>query len=174
MPGIAISPWELLIIGIPQGFLFVWALYIYTRTRFDTFKYICQSLIFIVVTYASRLLPINVGVHTVLSLLALILLFLIFNKVSLQVLINTITSAIVVAIITTFAEVANGLLVDWIQGPGEAAALFNSGNPRTTSLSQIPSNIIIAIILVISYFVMKKIGKHGRRTNGENSEKTGT
>ena len=172
--GIAISPWELLIIGVPQGLLFVWALYIYTRTKFDAFKYICLSLIFIVATYASRLLPINLGVHTVLSLLVIIFFFLVFNKISLQAFINTVTWAVVVTIITTLAEALNGLLVNLVLGEGKAEILFNSGDPQTTSLSQIPSNVIIAIILIVSHFVIKKIEKRGRKTNGEGSEKTRT
>ena len=172
MVGISISPIELLIKGTPEGFLFVLAVYILTRTKIDWLKYVIQSLIFIVMTYALRLLPINIGTHTMLSLLALIILFMAFNKVSLQKLISAITSVIIIAIIVFISEELNLLLLIAIWGQSKTNALL-SGTSIMVSVYEIPSTVIFALVILASYFVLAKIDKNKKVKNGEIGAKTG-
>jgi uncharacterized membrane protein (UPF0136 family) len=156
----------LLITGVPQGFLFVLALYIFTRTNTDIIKYVIQSLILIVVTYLLRFLPINLGVHTMLILLALIILFMAFNKVSLAKFVNAIVSVVIIAIIIIITELLNVLFLDLVFGQAETNILIYHSSPLIKSLSEIPSNAIFALIILASYFVLAKIDKNKKVKNG--------
>ena len=71
---------ELLMKGIPEGFLDVLAIYIFTNTKFEKSRYVILSVLFIASTYLIRLLPINLGVNTMLGLLVLILIFIVGCK----------------------------------------------------------------------------------------------
>ena len=166
MSGISISPIELLITGVPQGFLFVLALYIFTRTNTDIIKYVIQSLILIVVTYLLRFLPINLGVHTMLILFALIILFMAFNKVSLAKFVNAIVSVVIIAIIIIITELLNVLFLDLVFGQAETNILIYHSSPLIKSLSEIPSTVIFALIILASYFVLAKIDKNKKVKNG--------
>ena len=172
MVGISISPIELLIKGTPEGFLFVLAVYILTRTKIDWLKYVIQSLIFIVMTYALRLLPINIGTHTMLSLLALIILFIVANKIDLQMIIRSTISVIIIAIIIVMSEELNVLLLLAFWGQSKTNTLL-SGTSIMVSVYEIPSTVIFALVILASYFVLAKIDKNKKVKNGEIGAKTG-
>ena len=164
---------ELLIKGIPESFLFVLAVYILTRIKFDFKKYIFLSFIITVTTYVTRWLPVNLGTHTMLSLLILILFFLLVNKVNLQNIIKSIISVVILAIILVISEVLNLLLFNAIFGQAEAEQLFNSSSAIIKSISMLPSTIFFAFILLILHFILKIYDKNKKVKDGKVSEKIG-
>jgi len=164
---------ELLVKGIPESFLFVLAVYIFTRIKIELKKYILLSLIFTLVTYLTRWLPVNLGTHTMLSLLILILLFLLANKVNLQNIIKSIISVIVIAILISISEVLNLFLFNAIFGQAEAEQLFNSSSAIIKSISMLPSTIFFAFILLILHFILKIYDKSKKAKDGKASEKIG-
>jgi hypothetical protein len=173
MPGISISLIQLIIIGVPQGFLLVGWVYVSTKTKFDIKKYLILSLIFTLATYFIRFLPIAVGVNTMLSMLILILAFQLVYRFNLQKIIKLIISVIGVILVITASELLNGILLNVIFGQAKAQELINSSSPLTKSLSFIPSNVVFAVALLVLYMVFSKMGKNKRSRNGKASEKTG-
>jgi len=164
---------ELLIKGLPESFLFVLALYIFTRVKFDYKKYMLLSLMLTLIIYLTRWLPINLGTHTMLSLLFLILLFLIVNKVNLQNIIKSIISVVILAIILMISEVLNLLLFNAIFGQAESEKLFNSSSALIKSVSMLPSTIIFALTLLVIYFLLLIYDKSKKAKDGKASEKIG-
>jgi len=164
---------ELLIKGVPESFLFILAIYILTRIKFDLKKYLFMSLIITFISYITKWLPINMGTHTMLSLLILILIFIIVNKVNLQNIIKSIISVIVVAIIIVISEVLNELLLVAIFGQAETKKLFDFGSAVIISVCMLPSTIIFAFILLILYFILLKYDKNKKVKDGKASEKIG-
>jgi|GEM_PF-329286 hypothetical protein len=171
LSGLSISFFDLLVKGIPESFLFVLAVYIFTRIKIEIKKYLILSFLITIITFLIRLLPITLGVHTILSLLSLIILFIIFYKVNLQILIKTIISVIVIAIIVIISEELNLVFLLSIYGSKKTEQLLNS--PTTVSIYSIPSTIFFAVIVLIAFLVLSLIDRRKKGKNGVVSEKTG-
>jgi hypothetical protein len=157
---------ELLIKGIPEGFLDVLAVYVLTRTKIDIKKYITMSLIFIVLIYLVRLLPISNGVNTILALLILVALFVFIPKVEPA---KIIISTVVVAILLIISETINGAILFSIFGEETTRSFFE--NPLSRSISGTPSTVIFALFILISHLILSKRGKAKGVKNGEISKK---
>ena len=142
---------EFLVKGIPEGFLFAWAMFVFTRTEIDKKKYILISLTSSVTTFAIRLLPINYGVNTMLSLLVLIILFISICKVDIT---KVILSALGVTIILFISEELNILLLRSIFGTEKTIALLTSTMGKT--IYGIPSTFFFALILLIAKVIIRK------------------
>lgn len=167
MANISISLIQFLIIGIPQGFLFVLAIYIYTKTKFNLFKYLLLSSVFTVITYLIRFLPISIGVNSMLSLLILILMFLILYKLDLTKIIKLIINVILIMLVISALEIINELM---LQSFGVSQKILNASVPLTKSLYMIPSNIMFAVFVLISYLIMKNPLKKESEINGNPGE----
>lgn len=170
MSDIAISPTQFFIIGIPQGFLFVLATYIFTNTKFNFKKYIFISSIVTVLTYLIRFLPITIGVNTMLSLLVLIMAFLIVYKFDLPKIAELIVSVIVIFFIIGVSELFNELILNFAFGKAKSQALLNSSSSVIKSVSLIPSNIIFAVIVLIVYLILSN-KRNKKDENGKAGKK---
>lgn len=172
MSDISISPIQFVIIGIPQGLLFVLATYIFTKTKFNFKKYVLISSIVTVLTYLIRFLPITIGVNSMLSLLVLIVVFLIIYKFDLPKIVTLISSSIIIFIIICISEFLNELILNFVFGQTKSQEFLNSSSAVVKSASLIPSNIIFAVIVLIVYFVLfskrnkkDENGKAGKETD---------
>ncbi len=172
LDGISTGIFMLLIKGIPEGFLNVLALHLFTHIKIDIKKYIILSVIFVVATFFIRLLPITLGVNTVLSLLITIITFQIAYKSQLSKVVSTIVSAIVIAILVALSEVMNMLVLTLAHGSEKAAEMFNSADNLMKSVYTIPSTVFFAIFIVLGYIVIKAYNKR-KKTHGEISKSSG-
>lgn len=172
MSNLAISMTQLLIIGVPQVFLCVLAVYVFTKTKFEIKNYIILSSVVILVTYLVRFLPITLGVNSMLSFLAMILLFLLIYRPDLPNIINLIVSVIIIFMFVGFSEIINELILVLIFGKIKTMELLNLSSELIRSLYMIPTNITLAILILISYFILLKI-KNKKEKHGEVSEKAG-
>ncbi len=153
---------ELLIKGIPEGFLDILAMYILTKAKFNKKKYLSISLIFIVLTYFVRMLPINYGVNAMISILVFMLLFVLFCDVEFPL---AIKSAITVMIFLFVSEGFNALLLIALYGRDQTQALFDS--PLAKSIYGIPSTLFFALFILITYLVLSRLNKIRKDTDGE-------
>jgi hypothetical protein len=71
---------ELLIKGIPEGFLDVLSIYILTGTKIKAKTYVLQSIVTVAVIFLIRFLPINYGINTILVLTFFAVYFSVFFK----------------------------------------------------------------------------------------------
>ena len=156
---------ELIIKGIPEGFLDVLAIFFFIRMKFDLVKYFILSVGFIFLNYIIRLLPISFGVNTMLGLLALILLFIIICKAEPS---KVIKSVIIMAIFLFISEGINSVILILMFGTEKTMSFVS--DPITKSISSIPSTVIFAVIVICSYFVLKKRDEHKKVKNGNVSK----
>ncbi len=160
---------ELLIKGIPEGFLDILAMYIFTRCKFDKKTYIILSCLFIAITYSIRLLPINFGVNSTLSILVFIILFVMIKKVEFS---KAIKASIMVMILLFISEGLNMLLLISYYGKTKAEQVLSS-TPLIKSIYSIPSTLIFAVIILISYIIIFKLKKIRKNADGEISNQIG-
>ena len=172
MDGIAVNIIMLLLKGIPEGFLATLALHVFTRTKIDIKKYLYLSFTYVAATYLIRLLPITIGVNTVLSFFVLILIFQLAYKAQLSKVIGAIASSAVILILIAISEVLNMLLLTLMYGQDTATQLFNSSDGLTQSLSTIPSTVFYGIFVFAGYFIIKQYDKR-KQKHGDVGKKTG-
>lgn len=144
-----LHPIEFLLRGIPEGFLFIISIYVFSKVSINKKKCIISSLLYSANAYLIRLLPINYGVHTILSLLFLGVLIIYYNKIDV---IKALRSTIIIFLIQFLAEGVNVLLLNAIN-----IDINNiSNDPLTKSILGIPSLLISYLVVIIFYFINNK------------------
>lgn len=144
-----LHPIEFLLRVLPESFLFVLAVYIFSKTKIDKKKYFTTGLIFSVVVFIIRMLPINYGVHMILSVLFLLFIIVKYNNIDV---VNSIRSIILTYLIQLISEAVNVLFLNMSNIDLDTAFL----NPITKNLLGIPSIIITFLIIMISYKIINK------------------
>ncbi|MCE5195947.1 MAG: hypothetical protein LLG09_02285 [Negativicutes bacterium] len=172
MDGIAISVTQLIIKGIPEGFLMMLALHILTGTKIDAKKYFLLSSVYVILTYLIRFLPITLGVNTMISLLTMILLFQLTYKTQLGKVVKSVVSAVLIMTFVMISEILNMLILYTIYGQSKAEELLNFGSELTQSLVTIPSSIFLALFIVLSHVILTRLEKR-KNEHGEANKKTG-
>lgn len=173
MESIAVNVPVLLLVGLPQSFLTLLALHVFTETKINIKKYIFLSLAFTVIGYLIRFLPIALGVNTVLTFLALIIAFQFAYKQQLSKAIRTIVATVVSFLMISVSEVLNMLLWTVVYDQQKATELIYSSDDLTKGLTSAPSNIFFAVFILIGYFVLKQFKKR-KRKDGEDNTQTGS
>jgi hypothetical protein len=173
MSGISVSIQILLIKGIPECLLVAWAIHIFTDTPLEWKKYIAMAAIYILTTYLIRLLPITLGVNTVLSLFVLIFAFQIIYRAGLSKVVRAVISSVIVLILSALSELLNVAFLALLYGWEEAEKLFRFSDELKRSIYTIPSTVFLALFVLSGYFIMKTVREKRKSKDGKVSEKTG-
>ena len=144
-----LKPIEFILRGLPEGFLIIFAIYIISKTEIDKKKYLVTSIVFSLITYIARMLPISYGVHMILSVLSLLIMMIFYNKIDG---IKGIKSIIIVYFIQLVSELINVLILNIMSIDLEAL----SKDPIYKNILGFPSLIITAVIILIIYRINKK------------------
>ena len=145
-----LQPIEFFFRAIPEGFLFVFAVYVFSRTAINKKKYIISSILFATIIFMVRLLPINYGVHTILALMLLLMLTTKYNKIDIM---KSVRSVLVLVLIQFFAEGINILIINLTPNINIDILLED---PIFKTLLGLPSLIMISLIVYLFYKVSKK------------------
>ena len=135
---------------IPEGFIFIFAGYAFTKTLVTKKKYIISSVLLGTIGYLIRFLPIDYGVHTILSLFACIIIVITLVKIDV---VRAISAAIITFILAFISEGINVLIIQFIF-KADTTAIFQ--NPELKIIYGIPSLIIMVVVISIFYYIMLK------------------
>lgn len=172
MNNISVNAIVLLVYGIPQSLLTVLALQVFSRTKLDARKYLLLTLVFTTATYLIRLLPIALGVNTVLSLFVFILAFQFTYKTQLSRAIQIIASAIAAFILIAVSEILNILLLSLVYGYDKAIGFIGSSDGLTQAISAIPTNVLFGVFILIGHLILRAAEKREMK-DGEAGTKIG-
>lgn len=150
---LALRPIEFILRGLPEGFLVIFAVYVFSKTEIDKKKYLVTSIIFSLIIYIARLLPINYGVHMILSLLSLLLIIISYNKIDA---IKGIKSIIFIYLIQLVSELINVFILNLMNINLEVLSV----DPVYKNIVGFPSLIITGLVILIVY----KINKNRRKS----------
>ena len=95
---------ELLIRLTPESFLLIFIIQAFSDSKINKNKYILSSLLLTLTIYSVRLLPIHYGVHTVLNIIAIVLICTFINKVTP---IKAISCSLILSIFLALSEALN-------------------------------------------------------------------
>ncbi|MBD7913755.1 hypothetical protein H9660_01195 [Clostridium sp. Sa3CUN1] len=144
-----LKPIEFILRVIPESFLVIFAIYVFSKTTINKKKYLITSIVFSLIVYATRMLPINYGVHMILSVLFLLFIITAYNNIDV---VSSIKSIISVYLVQLLSEAINVLILNLMNLDLET--LFKSAFNKT--MLGIPSLIITGIIILIFYKLNKK------------------
>ena len=64
-----LSCFEFLFRTIPEGLLFILAIYIFSGVKFEVKRFLVSGFVLAIVTFLVRMLPISYGIHTMLNII---------------------------------------------------------------------------------------------------------
>ncbi|WP_409070165.1 hypothetical protein ACFLKB_05355 [Clostridium sp. FAM 1755] len=139
-----ISVIELLIRTLPECFLLIFIIQVFSNSRVNKNKYLLSSILLSIIVYLIRLLPIHYGVHTILNLIAIMLICTFINKITP---IKAISYSLILSIFLALIEALNLYFINKIFTEN-IGNVFK--NPFKKTIYLMPSMIIlIGIILLI-------------------------
>lgn len=147
---------EYLLGHVLQSFIIVLGIYTFNRQKIIVKDYLLISILITILSYLVRLLPITVGVHTIVNILLTYLICVILLKMPAYA---TIRSTSICVVLILLCEMFVTSIV-----------LMNVGNEQYEKLTSITiqrayigvlANIIFTLVVTISYFILQKTGdKH--------------
>lgn len=148
---------------ILQGFAYCLGVYAFCVRKVEFSKYMAAGILMAIVFFVMRLLPISFGVHTILDLICLFLIGLLLLKMPP---LSTIRSLLAITVLLLFTELISVFLLTRILGPEKIEMMM--GDSLSKSIIALPSSVIFALLILVSYFIALKIIKKKRLINGEN------
>lgn len=152
---------EVFLRALPESFLVVFAVYAFSKTVINVKRYIISSLIYVILIYIIRLLPIQYGVHTILNIIVIILLTVNINKISI---IKSIQTSLMTIILEFICEGINVFTIQYIFKVDIAHLL---SVPSLKIIYGIPSLLIFAVTVAIYYFWSDRRKKLSEVIDGE-------
>lgn len=131
---------------IPEEFLFIFAVYAFSKTMINIKKYFMASGLLVVIAYLIRLLPIQYGVHTIIGIVAMIAISTNINRINI---IKAIQASIGVIIIEFLCEGINILIIQYVL---KKDINYVFSNPNEKILYGIPSMSIFACVVILYYW----------------------
>lgn len=145
-----ISFLEFIIRGIPEGLIFFLAMYAFTKNKINTKKYLTSSILYSVMVYLMKFLPIQKGVDYILNLILLMVLTIIINKIDI---VKTLKASIIIMLVEFMCEGINVYFVQFVMKK-DLNELFK--NPMTKIVYSYPSLLIFGCIAVFCFIRMLK------------------
>jgi hypothetical protein len=145
-----ISWFEFIVRGIPEGFLFIFAAHAFSKTGIKLNKYLLSCVLYCIIVYLIRLLPIQYGVHTILNLIILIILLSCINNIDI---IKSIQAGIITFIL---GFISDGIVVSFIQFILKKDLEILLKNPTLKTLYGLPSVLILGIVAAVFYIRLSK------------------
>ncbi|MBU3101172.1 MULTISPECIES: hypothetical protein [Clostridium] len=146
---------------LPEEFLVIFAVHVFSKTVINVKKYIISSIFFIIAVYLIRLLPIQYGIHTIIAVVVVIVLTININKISI---IKSIQASIMTIILEFVCEGANVFIIQYIF---KADVRYVLNDPSLKILYGIPSLLIFAAIVSMYYVYLVKNKKLKEVIDGE-------
>lgn len=144
----------LILRGIPEAFIHMYAVYAFANLKINKKKYIGSSLVLAFLMVLISKLPISYGIHTILVVMTIIGLGVRFNQLDT---IYCTSIAIINMIIQFLAEGVNVVLIEKILKMDIGKAM---SNPLVKSIYGLPSlAIFFGVIWLIHRFIRKRRGE---------------
>ncbi|MBU3159996.1 hypothetical protein KPL37_09555 [Clostridium frigoris] len=152
---------EVFLRALPEAMLLIFAVYAFSKTVINVKRYILSIIIYVIAVYIIRLLPIQYGVHTILNIIAIIVLTISINKISI---IKAIQASIMAMVLEFICEGINMFIIQHIFKVNVINILSNTS---LKILYGIPSLVIFAAIAFTYYFYLVRKKKLSEVIDGE-------
>lgn len=148
-----LTVFEFIIRSIPEAFVFILASYALSSSKINVKRYIISSSLLAACVYSIRMLPINYGVHTILSIITQILILININKIEI---IPAVKSSIITFICLFLIELLNMSILSFVF-KGNLEVIMSNAMLKT--IYGLPSLICFATIALSYYYHLRKKDK---------------
>lgn len=152
-----ISFLELIIRGIPESLIFFLAAHAFSKNAIKVKKYLLSSILFTVIVYFVRLLPIHNGIVFILNLLVLISLSVYINRFAI---IEAIKASILVMLVMFICEGMNVFVLQFVLNK-DLEVIFEDRMLKI--LYSAPSILVFGVIALVFYIRLQK--RNGLKSN---------
>jgi hypothetical protein len=150
---------EFFLRGIPEGLIFVYATYVFSKKAVRIRPFLLSSILLAIAIYAIRLLPIHVGINNLLNIVVLTFLSVKVNGIDFIKSIKAVFASMLLGFI------CEGINVALIQFVFKADINYVFSVPMLKILYGIPSLLILALItFAAALFNKKKAANNRTRT----------
>lgn len=150
---LALTAFEFIVRTIPESLIYIFAGYVLSNTKLNIKRYLISSLLLAVSMFIIRMLPINYGVHTILSIIIQTAILMSISKIDI---ILAIKSAIITTICLFVVELLNMLALNLIFKEQLEAIMLNK---ISKTICGLPSLGGFAIIVLCYYYHLRKKDK---------------
>lgn len=147
---LALTAFEFIVRTIPEAFIFIFASYALSNNKLNIKRYIISSILFGICIYVIRRLPINYGVHTILSIIIQTIILASISKIDV---ILGIKASIITTISLFIIELLNLLALNIILKEQLESIMLN---PISKTIYGLPSLGGFATITLFYYYLRKK------------------
>ncbi len=141
-----------------QAFIIVFGIYTFNRQKIERKKYLLTSIMFAVITFLVRQLPISFGVHTIINMLIFIITCIVLLKMPA---IKVIRSMSIVFVLLLVSEMVGMLFASVMFGNNRIQNIMENSIQR--ALLSIPINLIFLLMVTLSNYLLKKKGDLNRK-----------
>lgn len=141
---------ELILRGIPESLIFFMAAHAITKNIIKVKRYLIASLLYSVMVYLFRLLPINNGADFILNLIILMALTVIINKFDV---IQSIKAGIIIMLIGFISEGINIFVVQFIL---KKDLNYILSDPIRKLMYFTPSLLVVGCFVIAYYILLLK------------------
>lgn len=139
---------EIFMRTVPEVFLMMLGIYVVTKQKFNIKTYILSSFVIGIAIYFIRELPIYFGVHTLISIVLMVSVMVITGVPVIKAIYGTLLTFFSLSV----SEFLNLLLLTSLK----IDASFGNMDPVKKCLLGYPSLIMLALSILIAYFLLKK------------------
>lgn len=143
-----------------QTFIFIFGIFTFNRQKIDIKKYLLASISVAIISFLVRQLPISFGVHTIIDLLASIIICISLLKMPAII---TIRSMSIVFILLLASESIGLVIINIMIGKDKLEIIMN--NPLHRAITGVPLNLFFLLLVTLSYYLLKKKGDSNRKVS---------
>lgn len=144
-----------------QGFVAVLGIYVFNKQKIVLKKFFIAGILFTIISYFVRLLPISFGVHTILNILFMFLISIIILKIPAY---PTIRSVFLIFVLLIFSEMLDIAFLIFIVGKEKYESMLL--DPTERAITALPANIMFALLITSAYFILNNTKKKKGDTYG--------
>ncbi|HEY5560827.1 MAG TPA: hypothetical protein VIK72_03565 [Clostridiaceae bacterium] len=141
---------EMLLRGIPEAFIFIWATYILSKTKFNSKRWFISGLTLGIAGYFIRLLPISLGINSILSIILMIVLSILISKMTFK---TAVSVCMAVMVIEFISEFLNMILIQYVL---KLDIKYIMNNLELKLIWTLPSLIFTCLIIISIYYIGKR------------------
>ena len=140
-----------------QAFIIIFGIHTFSKQNIETKKYLLVSTMVAIITFLVRQLPISFGVHTIIDMLAFIILCIVLLKMPA---IKVIRSMSIVLALLLISEMIGVLIEGAVFGSDRYQNMMN--NPVQRAIVSVPINLLFLLLVTLFYYILKKKGDSNR------------
>ncbi len=149
---------------ILQSFLLVLGIYTFNKQKVILKDYLIAATLVSVVTYIMKLLPITVGVQTIMNMIFMYLVCVILLKMHPYKTIRSTSFCVVLILISEMVVTAMAVMIF-----GQEQFQIIIGDPSQRYYIGTLANIVFAVIIISLYFVLNRKGDYHRSISEQDS-----